>query len=187
MRHGAHEMSLPTRSACSAAASPGGQISRAGTVDLIAPNVPIVPVGRVGPSDPAGRVVAGVARERSTLGGVASIMMFAGAGGIENVALGPGESPVVLEVVDVVVVVVGVGEVEVVGSGIAPEVASGGVPGGGGGGPVTVVAMVEGEVEVVPVVAVDDADCASAALACPRRIAAASVRAPRVNAIAEPG
>ena len=190
-------MPLPTRSASSAESSPGGQISRDGDVGPPVPLVAVVPLGRLGPSDPEGAIVDGVARERSTLGGVTSIMMFAGAEGVENVALGPGESPLVLDVaallppveaelVDGVVAMVGVDPVELPGSGIAPEIASGEVPGGGGGGPVIVVAMVDGEVEVVPVVAVD-ADCASAALTCPRRMASASVKAPRVNAISEPG
>src|SRR5262249_49869190 len=156
--------------ASSAEASPGGQISRAGAAALVE-----MPVARETPIGPAGALVEG-ARIESRLGSVTSDMIFVTAAEIANVALGAGASPVVLDPVVLVVVVVVVGLVgaDKLGKGIAPEVAVGAVPGGGGGGPVVVVARVEGDVEVVPVVAVEVEDCASVGLANATRTAAAS-------------
>jgi hypothetical protein len=187
-------MPLPTSSACSDAASPGGQTRTSrGTAALVTSRGSVFPPGVVAAAVDGNRL------ERLRLVGVANAMMSVAAVFAGNVALGPGEIPVitgvVVPVVDVgfaalVVVVAGPTIAEVFGSWIAPEVASGDAPGAGGAGPVAVVAMVDGEVEVVPLVAdvdVEDADCASAALAVPIRTAAAKPSVISLNAIAAPG
>ena len=95
-------------------------------------------------------------------------MMSVGATGVGKIALGPGLDPALgavavvdaaeLDVPVLVVPVVAVLGADEDGKGIAPEVALKGVPGGAGGGPVVVVAIVEGEVEVVVSAALDGAD-----------------------------
>lgn len=191
-------MPLPTRSACSAEASLGGQMSWAGAAGRVEP----LAAGETA-SVALGPIVGGSETERSTLGGVTIDMMSVGAGtsAVVNVALGPGATPVTLGVAVpfvlvpalplvavAVVAVVMAGAVDKLGKVIAPDVAAGEVPGGGGGGPVVVVAMVEGEVElgVVLVEEVDDADCASAGPTSAKRIAAARARPPDLSAIAAP-
>ncbi len=187
-------MPLPTRSACSAEASPGGQISKAGATVRLERTVDSEGVVACD-----GAAVEGSPLERPRLGGVASDMMLVDGAEAGKVAVAPGLAPVMLGcavLLPVVLAAVAVaaaapmlgglaGEDEV-GKGIAPEVALSGVPGGGGGGPVVVVATVEGEVEGVLVAVVEDADCARAEPASPRRTAAASVRVPSFTAIAAP-
>src|SRR5947207_14741424 len=136
-------MPLPIRSACSALASPGGQISMAGGSAVLL-------AARVVPVDPPGE---GSTAERSILGGVVSVMMFADGLDIGKAASGATLPPPVVEVVDVAVEpvalalgglagVLALGDEDTLGNGIAPDVAAGEAPGGGGGGPVVVVATV---------------------------------------------
>lgn len=168
-------MPLPTSIACSAAAWPGGQSSTSRALAVMS-RTSVFPTGVVGD------VLEGSRVERSRLGGVTSDMMSVAELSVAKVALGPSATPVTTGVVAVLPLVVGVAVEAVVetagaamlGSGTAPEVASGAAPGGGGAGPVVVVAMVEGDVEGVPVVAVDAADCPSAVLAKPSNMAAAA-------------
>jgi hypothetical protein len=76
---------------------------------------------------------------------------------------------------------------KLLGSTIAPEVVSGDAPGGDGGGPVVVVAIVEGDVEVVPLGGeVEDVDWARATLATVSEIAVASAGMPSLSAIGAP-
>jgi len=180
-------MPLPTRSACSALASPGGQISMAGggSAPLAALVWVVVAVGA--PAE-------GSTAERSILGGVVSVMMFADGLDIGNAASGATLPPPMVEVVDVVVepVALALGELagvlapgdEALGNGIAPDVAAGEVPGGGGGGPVVVVATVDGEVDGVTVA--EDVDCAVAGPESPASSTAASASLPGPTAISAP-
>ncbi len=186
-------MPLPTRSACSALASPGGQISMAGGVAVVlAAAVPVVVVGA--PAE-------GSTAERSRLGGVVSVMMFADGLDIGNAASGATLPPPVVEVVDVAVEPVALalggltgvlapGDEAALGNGIAPDVATGEVPGGDGGGPVVVVATVDGEVDGVTAEDVDDGvedvDCAIAGPASPTISADASASLPDAIAISAP-
>jgi len=189
-------MPLPTRSACSALASPGGQISMAGGVAVVlAAAVPVVVVGA--PAE-------GSTAERSRLGGVVSVMMFADGLDIGNAASGATLPPVLdweVEVVDVAVEPVALalggltgvlapGDEAALGNGIAPDVATGEVPGGDGGGPVVVVATVDGEVDGVTAEDVDDGvedvDCAIAGPASPTISADASASLPDAIAISAP-
>jgi hypothetical protein len=194
-------MPLPTRRASSAPASPGGQISKAGAgaIAVLLAVVMAVPVVAVGaPAE-------GSTAERSTLGGTESDMMF-----VEGVDIGKAaggatlEAPVLdweIEVVDVEPVVavkpvalalVAAADVlaleaaDALGNGIAPEVAAGWAPGASGGGPVVVVAMVDGDVDVVAVADVEDVDCASAGPASPTTSAAVSASLPGATAISAP-
>jgi len=162
---------VPTKSVCSAAASSGGQ-----RTTLAGGCIPLAP------SDPFGVVVDDSRLERSRLGGVASIMMFVEGVAGENAENGappalavPG---CVVEVEDGVLVELvpfglAVGTGVVVGNGVAPDVASGVVPGGGAGRGVLV-----GEVVAVE-------DCAMAGLAVSARIARASAPRP-ISANASP-
>ena len=181
-------MPLPTRSACSALASPGGQISMAGggSAPLAALVWVVVAVGA--PAE-------GSTAERSRLGGVVSVMMFADGLDIGNAASGATLPPPVVEVVDVAVEpvalalgglagVLALGDEDTLGNGIAPDVAAGEAPGGGGGGPVVVVATVDGEVDGVTVA--EDVDCAVAGPESPASSTAASASLPGPTAISAP-
>src|SRR5579859_1856688 len=154
---GAQAMPLPTRSACSAAASPGGQIRMSRGV--LAPDTSrcmLFPVGVVAAA------VEGSRFDRSRAGsGVSDMILVAGAS-LGKVALAPGLAPVMVgcavvpPVAFAAVAVAAAAPVlcaltggATLGNGTAPEVAAGEAPGGGGVGPLVVVAIVEGEVEVV--------------------------------------
>ena len=177
---GAQVMSVPTKSASSALAPPGGQTRKVGVIAVVGVNA--VAAAPVEVDVPA---VAGSPLERLRPGGVASDMILVEGLSGENAEGGAMlTAPELVAVVVVAVepvatalVAVGVEVVlgVVVGKGIAPETDAGCVPGGCGGAAVVV--------EDVALVVVVAAVCASAELALPASSAAVRASAPGLIAI----